>query len=121
MLTRNLFTRLDGSAVALLGKNWDATVTGNDFEWLGGSAVVLWGRTSSRLNSNGTLELPWSDYPNGPDGRDRDVPLRVSIVNNTAHDLGMWQKQSSFLFQAVSAMTKVLGNVVRAHTLAVPV
>lgn len=110
-ITNCLFTRLDGIAVALLGHNRDVVIRGNDFEWLGGSAVVLWGRTDRRLNENGTRTLPSAFHPNGPSGLSLDVPLDTVIEGNSAHDLGMWQKQSSLLFQAVSARTTLRGNV----------
>ena len=38
---RSLFTRLDGLGVGLYGHNYNATIDGNEFEWLGGSAVAL--------------------------------------------------------------------------------
>lgn len=106
------FTRLDGLGVAVLGRNRLVALTNNDFEWLGGSAVVLWGRTAQNLNKNGSRTLPSAFHPNGPDGTALDVPLDTLIVGNSAHDLGVWQKQSSFVFQAVSARTVLRGNVV---------
>lgn len=110
---RNLFTRLGGLGVALYGRNNRTAIIDNEFEFLGGSAVTLWGRTSAALNFNGSRgELPWSDHPNGPDSRRLDCPLDVTIQGNVANDLGIWQKQSSFVFQAVSARTVIEGNVV---------
>ena len=47
----------------------------------------------------------------GPDSTALDVPLDVTVSNNIAHDLGIWQKQSSLLFQAVAARTNVTLNI----------
>ena len=83
----------------------------NDFEFIGASAIVLWGRTSAGLNEQGTRKLPSDFHPQGPDSRLLDVPLDTLIEGNEAHDLGMWQKQSSLLFQAVAARTTLRQNV----------
>ena len=42
--------------------------------------------------------------------RTADVPLSTVIVGNSAHDLGVWQKQSSLLFQAIAAKTVLRGD-----------
>ena len=97
--------------VRRLGRNDDTTITGNEFEYLGGSAIVLWGRTSGALDAKGERQLPWSDHPNGPDSMGLDCPRDTVIAHNVAHDLGLWQKQSSFVFQAVSARSVVKDNV----------
>eukprot|EP00966_Prymnesium_polylepis_P019703 454151-Prymnesium_polylepis.1 len=47
----------------------------------------------------------------GPDGRDEEQPLGSIIEGNLAHEIGIWQKQSAFLSQAVAAQTVVHGNV----------
>lgn len=41
-----------------------------------------------------------------------DCPRNTSITSNIAHDLGIWQKQSSFVFQALGAMTTIDSNIV---------
>jgi hypothetical protein len=58
------------------------------------------------------MALPESSHPNGPDGRELDVPIDVNISRNLAHDLGIWQKQSSFVFLAISARATISRNVV---------
>eukprot|EP00040_Diaphanoeca_grandis_P037072 m.239728 g.239728 ORF g.239728 m.239728 type:complete len:857 (-) comp33750_c0_seq3:147-2717(-) len=111
-LSDNVFTRLDGLGIILLGYNNNTHITSSEFEYLGGSAIVLWGRTSSALDEKATRHLPWSDHPNGPDGRELDCPRHTNISHNVAHHLGIWQKQSSFVFQAVSAWSNIVENVV---------
>ena len=107
-----LFTRLDGIAVELLGYSRGVEILRNDFEYLGASAIVLWGRTSTELDEeDGGKVLPSAFHPQGPDGRALDVPLDTLIEENEGHDLGLWQKQSSLLFQAVAARTTMRKNV----------
>ena len=104
----NLFTRLDGNAVFIGGYNRNLSVDSNEFIFVGDSAIAAWGDTSTRLNANGSLSLP---YPIGPDGRGGDQPRGTRITNNVVHEIGLWQKQSSLYFQAVAAQTLVKGNV----------
>ena len=72
-IANSLFTRLDGLGIGLYGRNYNTSVDSNEFEWLGGSAIVLWGRTASWLNANKSQTLPWSDHPNGKTHTPRDV------------------------------------------------
>lgn len=149
----SLFSRLDGIAIELLGRTRGIRIIDNEFEWLGGSAVVLWsvditqhyyivvssilrsvshhrpnhrsacffqnlmpyihcrGRTSANLNEAGTWKLPSAFHPQGPDSRALDVPLDTLIEGNACHDIGLLQKQSSLLFQAIAARTTLRRNV----------
>ena len=50
-------------------------------------------------------------YPIGPDGRSGDQPRGVRVVGNLVREIGIWQKQSSGWFQAVTAQTEIRGNV----------
>ena len=50
-----LFTNLDGIAIELLGYSRRVQILGNDFEFLGASAIVLWGRSSTALDESGAL------------------------------------------------------------------
>jgi len=70
--------------------------------------MAAWGDTSNRLNQNGSLTLPW---PIGPDGRDGNQPRGTKVLNNIAREIGLWQKQSSLWFQAVTSQTLLKGNV----------
>jgi len=42
-ITRNHFHHLDGTALLLSGANSGAKIIGNEFAWLGQSAIVAWG------------------------------------------------------------------------------
>jgi hypothetical protein len=88
-----LFTRMDGLGIELLGYARGVEILRNDFEFLGASAIALWGRTSAALDERGTRRLPSDFHPQGPDSRLLDVPLDTLIEGNEAHDLGLWQTQ----------------------------
>ncbi len=61
----------------------------------------MWGLTT------GVDEVP--GY--GPNGTVGDQPRFTTVKYNYAHELGIWEKQSSFFFQAQSAQTTLLGNM----------
>jgi len=108
LIDGSLFTRLDGLGIFIAGYNRNATVSNSTFEWIGASAIAAWGDTSTRLDANGNRTIPW---PRGPDARDGNQPIGTRIVGNIVHDIGVWQKQSSFWFQATTAQSYVAGNV----------
>ena len=95
------------------GYNRNFTAQSNEFAHLGGSAIALWGRSSLWLNENHTKTLPASSaiHPNGPDGSELEVPLDTHVISNIGFSLGLWQKQSSLLFAAVSGRTVVARNL----------
>ena len=101
----NLFTRLDGNAIFIGGYNRNLSIDSNEFIFVGDSAIAAWGDTSTRLNANGSLSLP---YPIGPDGRGGDQPRGTRITNNIVHEIGLWQKQASLWFQAVTVHNQPL-------------
>ena len=70
--------------------------------------MAAWGDTGRALNANGTRTIPW---PLGPDARGGDQPIGTRIIGNIVNDIGVWQKQSSMWFQALTAQTLVKGNV----------
>ena len=65
----------------------------NTFHSLGASAVALWG-----LEHRG-------------DGTSGDQPRYTEMTENFCHELGIYQKQSSCFFQAVSAQTNISHNI----------
>jgi hypothetical protein len=92
-VSSSLFTRLDSNAVFLSGYNRAASIVGNEFVWLGQSAIALWGRADE-----------W-------DGTGGQQPRHTLIAGNIAHEIGLQQKQSSFVFQAVSCETTIKNNI----------
>eukprot|EP01084_Bolivina_argentea_P237330 398876_1 len=101
-IASNLFTRLDGNVIFLSGYNRNVTINNNDFEWIGESTIALWGRTSGLQDI-----IPDA----GPDGRNGDQPRFTQITNNYARELGIFEKQSSFVFQAASCQTIIENNI----------
>ena len=93
MLEGLTFTRLDGNAVSLNGWTRDVTITGCEFSWLGESAVASWGRAD------------------GADARRETQPLRTNMTGNLCREIGIWEKQSSCYFGALSGSTTIARNV----------
>lgn len=96
------FERLDGNAIMVSGYNRNTTITRNEFAWLGGTAIAQWGYTK-------TVD------PRAPgmgwDGTDGDQPRFSNISYNFAHELGIWEKQSSFYTQAKSCQNLITNNI----------
>ena len=105
-----LFERNDGNGVYLGGYVRNTTIKDSEFAWQGDTCVASWGKTTEALNANGTKTLP-DGYDLGPDGRAGNQPRGTTLLRNVAHDMGIWQKQSSFYFHAVTAQANVSGNV----------
>jgi len=97
------FERLDGHALMVSGYNRNATIADNDFAFLGGSAMVLWGYTN---------ETSGAGHPAaGIDGTDGNHPRYTSVLRNLAHEVGLYEKQNSFFMQAKTAQSTIMGNV----------
>jgi len=89
-----LFKRLDGTGLFLHGYHRSAEIAHNEFVEIGDSCIVAWGDTSSALNANGSKALPGA-WAVGPDARGGNQPWDTMIVGNIAHEIGLFQKQSS--------------------------
>mmetsp|Transcript_13516 Transcript_13516/g.34497 ORF Transcript_13516/g.34497 Transcript_13516/m.34497 type:complete len:957 (-) Transcript_13516:26-2896(-) len=103
-----VFSRLDGNGVFLSGFNQYTVIDSNEFEWIGGTAIASWGHTGKCLDAQCAQKL---DFKIGPDGRAGEHPRFTVVSSNLAREIGIYQKQSSFYFQAVAAQTLVTGNV----------
>jgi len=89
----------------LSGYHREARVVGSDFSFLGGTAIALWGRT------NETAEEGTGGPAAGIDGTDGNHPDLTLLEGNTAREVGIYEKQASFFFQAKAARSTVRGNV----------
>ena len=99
-IENGIFERLDGNAIMVSGYNRNTTIQYNEFVWIGDSAIAQWGYTSG------------TDIPGmGWDGTDGNQPRYSRILYNFAHELGIWEKQSSFYFQAKSCQNLLMGNI----------
>jgi hypothetical protein len=82
------------------GYTRDVAIEGNEFAWLGESAVVSLGDTA------GGPVPGW-----GVDGTAGDQPRGTKLWYNFGRELGMINKQSALYFQAVTDGADVRGNV----------
>ena len=80
------------------------------FVGIGDSAIASWGDTSECLNANCSIRLP-AGVRMGPDARGGAQPHNTTVRANLVREIGLWQKQSSMWFQAVTAQSKVHANV----------
>lgn len=88
-----LFQRLDGNALLLSGYNRNATLTNNEFAWIGDSAMVSWG------------------YTEGIDGTPGNQPRFTTVSGNIVREMGIYEKQASAWFQALSCQNLIEGNI----------
>jgi len=108
----SIFERLDGNAVMVSGYNRNATIQDNDFSYIGGNAVVAWGYTNETENSGYPYYSPNTNYPQaGVDGTDGNHPRYTSVLRNSAREIGLYEKQSSFFMEAKTAQSLISGNV----------
>merc|ERR1719272_2861384 len=107
-VSSNAMVRLDGNGVMLSAYNRNATIEKNDVSWNGDTAFAAWGITGKCVNEKCDKKLDW---PVGPDGRNGEQPRGTRVISNMVREIGIWQKQSSMWFQAVTAETHIKGNV----------
>mmetsp|Transcript_11415 Transcript_11415/g.33840 ORF Transcript_11415/g.33840 Transcript_11415/m.33840 type:complete len:781 (-) Transcript_11415:85-2427(-) len=106
------FERLDGNAVMISGYNRHTRIHDNDFAYIGGNAIVSWGYTNETKNTGYPYYTPNTNYPKaGVDGTDGRHPRFNSILRNSAREVGLYEKQSSFYMQSKTAQSKISGNV----------
>ena len=106
------FERLDGNAVMISGFNRNATVRHSDFSFIGGNAIASWGYTNETATDRGRPGIVALNAPDaGIDGTDGEHPRYNQIISNTAREVGLYEKQSSFYVQAKTAQSFIQGNV----------
>jgi hypothetical protein len=92
-VTGCLFDHLNGNGLAALGFTRGLRVERSEFASLGDSGIVLVGKTA------------------GIDGTTGDHVEGTSVTENLFREMGVWGKQTAFLFQALAAKTYVARNV----------
>ena len=76
-------------------------VSNSEFAYIGGNAVAAWGYTNETDTDPGRPGIRLANAPAaGVDGTDGEHPLDTTIVNNSAREVGLYEKQSSFYVQA---------------------
>ena len=90
----NSFEHLGGNALVVSNWNLNATVTLNQFQWLGESAIILIGRSD------------------GIDGvSSRDQPTYTHVEGNLVRDFSVYVKQGDAIFEALSRSSTWAGNL----------
>ena len=97
-----IFEDLDGNGIMVSGYNRNTTITRNEFVWLGSTAIGQWGYT--KTIDSAAPGMGW-------DGTDGNQPRFSNISYNLAHELGIWEKQSSFYTQAKSCQNIITNNI----------
>ena len=87
------FSRVDGNAVFLGGRNSYTSIMDSEFSWVGDTAIALWGESEE-----------W-------DARGGNYPNSTLISGNVFRELGIHEKQSSAVFIAKAARTTIRRNV----------
>eukprot|EP01043_Picozoa_sp_COSAG02_P023898 COSAG02_NODE_1290_length_13442_cov_6.479125_7_plen_555_part_00 len=88
------FQRLDNNAIILTGFTRNVSIVNNTARWLGMNFAAAWGDT------------------NGVDATAGNQPQYTTLAGNLIGELGIFEKQSSFWFQAKSCLTKIVDNIV---------
>eukprot|EP01084_Bolivina_argentea_P320044 555206_1 len=109
-VTNNYFSRLDGNAIFIFDYNRNISITHNEFIWIGDTVIGSWGSTSG-------VDFPDLDAKNiryskmGIDGTLGNQPRYLNISYNIAHEIGIFEKQSSMYFQAKSCLNYISHNI----------
>eukprot|EP00038_Savillea_parva_P003318 m.124062 g.124062 ORF g.124062 m.124062 type:complete len:935 (-) comp11141_c0_seq2:3094-5898(-) len=104
-LTQLNVTRVDGNAVFVGSYNRNVSVTDSTFQWVGDTAIALWGKTKTLPGGQPQPE------GTGIDGTGGTQPRFTTIRGNLISELGHYQKQSSMVFQAQSCQTTIDKNI----------
>ncbi len=94
------FERFDGLGVFFSGYTRGASVSHSEFAWGGETCIALWGYGRG------------SPVPGvGPDMTGGDQPRGTYIGYNVFREIGVWQKQSSAVFQAEAGLSLIEHNL----------
>lgn len=99
--------------VALVARDHDAVVVQmSEFNYIGGNAVAAWGYTNETATDPGRPGVAITGYPAaGVDGTDGEHPRYTTVLSNVIHEVGLYEKQSSFFVEAKTAQSIIKGNV----------
>lgn len=87
------FWRLGGNGLFLSDWNRRTKITNNEFAWIGDSAIALLGSTRYA------------------DATDSNFPKGTLIEGNIIHEIGLYTKQVSAVFQSLAMETTIRGNI----------
>eukprot|EP01083_Nonionella_stella_P076021 206964_1 len=104
-IENNLLTRLDGIGISINKYARNITIYRNEIAWNGATSIAAWGDT---YQPNDSLVSSWGM---GYDGTRGTQPRFLNISYNYVHELGLWEKQSSFYFEAKSCQNYIGYNI----------
>lgn len=91
------FFSIGGNALAVTGYNRRSQITGNEFAWIGGNAIVMSGLGGYQLAGS-------SDYSS--------FPANITVSGNLMREIAIYVKQAGGLYMSVSANITVRNNVI---------
>jgi len=94
--------RLDGNAIMINGYARSTTIQNCNFHEIGDNIIAQLGETE------GAGDIAWGM---GPDGTAGNQPVGTVVKNNFAYRCGLFEKQSSFYFQAKSRGSVIDSNI----------
>jgi hypothetical protein len=100
------FEKLDGNAILINGYARGVVIQKNDFHEIGDNIIAQLGETK------GAGDIAWGM---GWDGTDGNQPRGTIVRHNIAYRCGLFEKQSSFYFQAKSMENIILGIETHEH------
>ena len=108
IISNNLFTRLDGIGINLNRYNNNHSIIFNEVIWNGASFIVLWGDTNG-VNFDDIYPKTSMGYDGFSNNKIQSRFINISY--NYIHELGIFEKQSSFYFQAKSCQNYIGYNI----------
>ena len=102
MIDSCAFQRLDGNAIMINGYARGTTIQNSNFHEIGDNIIAQLGETT------GAGDVAWGM---GPDGTAGNQPVGTIIKSNFAYRCGLFEKQSSFYFQAKSHSNTIKENI----------
>ena len=94
-LSTSTIESVGGSGVALTGYNRGATISDNEFAWLGEAAIVSVGLVGNTIDG----------------GQSGNFPEGTLIEGNLGHEVGVFVKQTGFYYAGVSANATLIRNI----------
>ena len=82
-----IFERVDGNAILMSAYTRNASITNNEFAWIGATAVAMWGNTAPGAGADSVMP-----YGYGSDGTNGDQPRYNTVSHNLCRELGIYEK-----------------------------
>jgi len=90
-----VFNGIGGNGIVISRAAHNTSIVGNEFRFLGASAILVVGDSAASIDSGAVQE---------------NYPVGTLILNNLMHELGIWVKQSSAVGVALAQETTIDSN-----------